>query len=139
MLFRTRPNRPDLDATKVPSALDIAWAAGIYEGEGCARLCGRGKRSFAVHVVQKEPQTNALDFLSGENMLTVSREQICTRLALHYEAHFKTVERENPEYRRLKHREKYATNEAYRNKAKASAAKQRAIRKAEHSKVVSIA
>jgi hypothetical protein len=45
-----------LDATKVPSALDIAWTAGIYEGEGCCRNCGRGKRSLAVGIAQKDPE-----------------------------------------------------------------------------------
>jgi len=56
MLFRTRPNRPELDATKVPTGVDIAWAAGVYEGEGNIRLCGRGKRSLAATVVQKDPE-----------------------------------------------------------------------------------
>jgi hypothetical protein len=28
MALYTRPNNPELDAVKVPSALDIAWAAG---------------------------------------------------------------------------------------------------------------
>lgn len=56
MLFRTRPNRPELDATKIPTSHDIAWAAGIYEGEGCCRLCGRGKRSFMAAVAQKDPE-----------------------------------------------------------------------------------
>lgn len=52
----TRPNKPELDATKVPTEIDIAWAAGIYEGEGTCRLCGHGKRSFAAAVVQKDPE-----------------------------------------------------------------------------------
>lgn len=56
MLFRTRPNRPELDATKVPTPIDIAWAAGIFEGEGTVRLCGRGKRSLAAAVPQKDPE-----------------------------------------------------------------------------------
>lgn len=51
-----RPNYAELEATKIPTAIDIAWAAGIYEGEGTCRLCGRGKRSFALAVVQKEPE-----------------------------------------------------------------------------------
>ncbi len=52
----TRPNRPDLDATKVPTELDIAWAAGIYEGEGHCRLCGKTKRGLSATVVQKDPE-----------------------------------------------------------------------------------
>ena len=51
-----RPNRPDLDAVKVPTLIDIAWAAGIYEGEGNVRLCGRGKRGLAAAVAQKDPE-----------------------------------------------------------------------------------
>lgn len=51
----TRPNRPDLDATKVPTDRDIAWAAGIYEGEGTCRLCGKG-RGFMASVTQKDPE-----------------------------------------------------------------------------------
>lgn len=56
MVWRSRPNRPELDATKVPTAIDIAWSAGVYEGEGTARLCGRGKRSLAISVPQLEPE-----------------------------------------------------------------------------------
>jgi hypothetical protein len=53
-----RGNKPELDATKVPTAIDIAWSAGIYEGEGCCRLCGGGigKRGFMVSVGQKDPE-----------------------------------------------------------------------------------
>lgn len=52
----TRPNRPELDATKIPTAVDIAWAAGIYEGEGTCRLCGHTKRGFMVSLPQKDPE-----------------------------------------------------------------------------------
>jgi hypothetical protein len=52
----TRPNKPELDATKVPNEIDIAWAAGIYEGEGHCRLCGHTKRGFMVQIVQKDPE-----------------------------------------------------------------------------------
>lgn len=47
---------PQLDATKVPSVIDIAWSAGIYEGEGTCRNCGNTKRGIAVQVVQKDPE-----------------------------------------------------------------------------------
>jgi hypothetical protein len=56
MIFRTRPNRPELEATKIPTAIDIAWSAGIYEGEGCCRNCGKGKRGFMISVGQKDPE-----------------------------------------------------------------------------------
>lgn len=49
-------NNPELDATKVPSTIDIAWSAGIYEGEGSCRLCGKTKRGFMVSVAQKDPE-----------------------------------------------------------------------------------
>jgi hypothetical protein len=52
----TRPNKPELDATKVPTALDIAWAAGIYEGEGTCRNCSHTNRGFMVGIVQKDPE-----------------------------------------------------------------------------------
>jgi hypothetical protein len=56
MAWRSRPNLVELDATKIPSVIDIAWSAGIFEGEGTVRMCGRGKRSLAVAVVQKDPE-----------------------------------------------------------------------------------
>jgi hypothetical protein len=52
----TRPNRPELEATKIPSAIDVAWSAGIYEGEGTCRLCGHTKRGFMASVTQKDPE-----------------------------------------------------------------------------------
>ena len=52
----TRPNKPELDATKIPTAIDIAWSAGIYEGEGTCRLCGHTKRGFMASVTQKDPE-----------------------------------------------------------------------------------
>ncbi len=54
-----RPNYAELNATKTPSAIDIAWAAGIYEGEGTCRLSGKkGKlgRGLSVSVPQKDPE-----------------------------------------------------------------------------------
>lgn len=49
-------DRKGLDATKVPTVLDIAWAAGIYEGEGSCIATGHQKRSFNVQVSQKDPE-----------------------------------------------------------------------------------
>jgi len=51
-----RPLKPELDATKVPTEIDIAWAAGIYEGEGTCRLAGKTKRGIMVQIVQKDPE-----------------------------------------------------------------------------------
>jgi len=39
-----RGNKPELAPTKVPSTIDIAWAAGVYEGEGSCRNCGKRKK-----------------------------------------------------------------------------------------------
>jgi hypothetical protein len=56
MLFRTRTNRPELDATKVPTEVEVAWSGGIFEGEGTVRLAGNGKRGFMVAIPQKDPE-----------------------------------------------------------------------------------
>jgi len=53
---RTRPNKPELKATKVPTSHDIAWAAGFYEGEGTCRNCGHTERGFMVSVTQKDTE-----------------------------------------------------------------------------------
>jgi hypothetical protein len=49
-------NRPELEPTKVPTAIDIAWAAGIFEGEGSCVASGHEKKSFSVTVSQKDPE-----------------------------------------------------------------------------------
>lgn len=51
-----RPNKIELDATKMPTEIDIAWAAGIFEGEGHCRLCGNTNRGFMASVVQKDTE-----------------------------------------------------------------------------------
>lgn len=52
-----RRDKPGLDATKVPTNLDVAWAAGIYEGEGsCVCPNVNGSHSFSVMVSQKDPE-----------------------------------------------------------------------------------
>jgi hypothetical protein len=51
-----RKDKPGLDATKAPTALDVAWAAGIYEGEGSCVASGRKGKSFSVTVSQKDPE-----------------------------------------------------------------------------------
>ncbi|HTF68231.1 MAG TPA: hypothetical protein VK638_36700 [Edaphobacter sp.] len=48
--------RPELAATKAPSAIDIAWSAGIYEGEGTCRNTCKTKTGFMLSVVQKDPE-----------------------------------------------------------------------------------
>ena len=51
-----RMDKLGLDATFEPDDLDIAWAAGIYEGEGSCVIGGHGGGSFAVAVAQKDPE-----------------------------------------------------------------------------------
>ena len=46
--------KPELDATKTPTLLDIAWAAGVYEGEGTVHQ--RRIASAQTEVVQKDPE-----------------------------------------------------------------------------------
>lgn len=53
MGFRRKVDQ--LEPTKVPSALDVAWAAGIYEGEGCCQDYHTRKRVTA-RVTQKDPE-----------------------------------------------------------------------------------
>jgi hypothetical protein len=51
-----RENKPGLEPIKVPTAIDIAWAAGIYEGEGtCSSKSGAGG-SYGITVSQKDPE-----------------------------------------------------------------------------------
>lgn len=53
-------DRPDLDPTQAPTPLDVAWAAGVYEGEGTCEIgsaigaSGRPDGSFRVSVTQKD-------------------------------------------------------------------------------------
>ena len=56
MALYQRANYHELDATKIPTPIDIAWAAGIYEGEGTCRNCGHAERGFMVSVTQKDPE-----------------------------------------------------------------------------------
>ena len=46
--------KPELEPTTVPSLIDIAWSAGIYEGEGHVR--NRRSAATIVQVSQKDPE-----------------------------------------------------------------------------------
>lgn len=50
-----RRDKPGLDANRIPTNLDVAWAAGIYEGEGSCIAPGKS-HSFSVQVSQKDPE-----------------------------------------------------------------------------------
>jgi hypothetical protein len=51
-----KKDREGLDAVRRPTAIEVAWAAGIYEGEGSCVTTGEGNRSFAICVAQKDPE-----------------------------------------------------------------------------------
>jgi hypothetical protein len=60
-------DRAGLDAKFTPNDLDIAWAAGVYEGEGSCVRSGHGKRSFSISIAQKDPEMlyRLRDFFGG--------------------------------------------------------------------------
>jgi hypothetical protein len=51
-------NKAGLEPTKIPTAIDIAWSAGIYEGEGSCVVSGGNvnTKSFSICVPQKDPE-----------------------------------------------------------------------------------
>jgi hypothetical protein len=53
-----KKDREGLDAVRRPTAIEVAWAAGIYEGEGSCvtNHNGKGSMSFSVTVAQKDPE-----------------------------------------------------------------------------------
>jgi hypothetical protein len=53
-----KKDREGLDALRRPTAIEVAWAAGIYEGEGsCVTTRStETSKSFAVSVSQKDPE-----------------------------------------------------------------------------------
>lgn len=53
-MFIKRQSNPELDPTNIPSAIDVAWASGLYEGEGSVR--GYNKRSTIAQMCQKDPE-----------------------------------------------------------------------------------
>src|ERR1700677_4668129 len=62
-----RENKPGLEAIKVPTAIDIAWAAGIYEGEGSCSIKTGSAGSYSIRVSQKDPELlyRLRDFFGG--------------------------------------------------------------------------
>lgn len=46
--------RPDLEPTKTPTDIDVAWSAGVYEGEGT--IHEQRHSSATIQVVQKDPE-----------------------------------------------------------------------------------
>lgn len=48
--------KPELDATRIPTELEVAWAAGVYEGEGSCCEMRKGSGSFMASIAQKDPE-----------------------------------------------------------------------------------
>jgi len=44
------------EPTKVPTPIEIAWAAGVYEGEGCCQNYNAKNRRCTARVTQKDPE-----------------------------------------------------------------------------------
>lgn len=49
-------DKQGLEPIRFATDLEVAWAAGIYEGEGSCVVNGHGKKSFSVSVSQKDPE-----------------------------------------------------------------------------------
>jgi hypothetical protein len=51
-----RTAKEGLEPVRKPTELDIAWAAGIYEGEGSCNTTVKHKTAFTVQITQKDPE-----------------------------------------------------------------------------------
>ena len=64
---------PGFEATEHPTTLDIAWAAGIFEGEGCASTNNKNS-NFAVVVQKDRWLIDRLRALFGGSIRVVTRK-----------------------------------------------------------------
>lgn len=51
-----RNSKDGLEPVRKPTELEIAWAAGIYEGEGSCNTTAKRSNTFSVQVTQKDPE-----------------------------------------------------------------------------------
>ncbi len=51
-----KKDRAGLDPIAVPTYFEIAWTAGIFEGEGSCTASGIDGRSFSICISQKDPE-----------------------------------------------------------------------------------
>jgi hypothetical protein len=51
-----RNPKDGLEPVRKPTELEIAWAAGIYEGEGSCNTTAKRSNTFSVQVTQKDPE-----------------------------------------------------------------------------------
>lgn len=54
--MRIRKDKQGIDPIRYATDLEVAWAAGIFEGEGSCSRSGSNKKSFVVSVTQKDPE-----------------------------------------------------------------------------------
>ena len=74
----TKKGWKGLEPTKIPTALEIAWAAGIYEGEGSCIGGGWKGRGFHADISQKDPELlyRLRDMFGGSiNLYNVGNER----------------------------------------------------------------
>lgn len=70
-------------STRVPSLLDLAWAAGIWEGEGSICASKTGRFSFSTRVIQKDKWILLrLQELFGGSIGVHSRSSDCHHLCV---------------------------------------------------------
>jgi hypothetical protein len=66
---KRKSERQAYEPTKVPTAMDVIFAAGFYEGEGCVCLANKKQGGKAIQVVigQKDPEIlyRMRDFFGG--------------------------------------------------------------------------
>jgi hypothetical protein len=85
---------PKLNATKMPSELDVAWAAGLYEGEGtcCWKPTTRTVKGRVYHgasdylsVTQKDPEVlyRLRDLFGGSVYEYMVNDLPCSRWTVH--------------------------------------------------------
>jgi hypothetical protein len=53
--FIHRKDKDGLDPVRMANDFEVAWAAGVYEGEGSCVRSGHGQRSFVAQMAQKDP------------------------------------------------------------------------------------
>lgn len=63
----TKKGKAHLEPTIRPTSLDIAWAAGFYEGEGSCSQVGRKQQGFHASICQKDAESivRLRDFFGG--------------------------------------------------------------------------
>jgi hypothetical protein len=77
--------RPEFAPTEHPTNLDIAWAAGFYEGEGCVSAVRRSAESVPLVALIYQKDTETLYWLKrlfGGRIQLTSNAASCNRWVL---------------------------------------------------------